>query len=96
MAVILPSDWRNNAVLNQIIIDRCCVICDETVSENEPAVLWHGRGWTRLYHPCCATQHGMALIGDAREATLAQGRNQYATRAARVAGTALRVREGLR
>ena len=91
MSALLPADraaWWAPAT-------AWCFLCLEDVPTTVPAVMWSGTRRILLHVPC-ARKLGAHLIGDAREAELASGVRPWATRAARVAGSALRVLEPVR
>ena len=91
MSALLPDDrgqWWAPASL-------WCFYCLEHVPPSEPSVMWAGTK-TILLHLDCARKLGAHLIGDAREAEFASGAQPWARRAARAAGSALRVLEPVR
>ena len=90
MSIILPQDrdewWVESA-------PQTCFSCSGVVPRDSTAVFWQGQLGI-LLHIQCAQSLGVALIQDAREATLAKGGEPHWTmRAARAAGHALRLSE---
>jgi len=72
------SVWEPGEQLSDLLMGNespHCFYCGTLLARGRCFVQWSGYGSTILLHPHCAAELGAELLGDAREARLAQQRH---------------------